>query len=198
MMKELQKLLEAREIPFDAGDTRLSCFPHVVNLATQCILQSLTNTDLMGETDIFEDDDDEDVGARAGNGEDSEDSSDDENDDDDDDGGNSDDDDDDDDDAGPRKGATTYQDACVSDPITLCRKIARTVRSSGQRRDEFDELIMKGNTRGWFKVSGESVQVPLLQLLLDIKIRWDSTFNMIKRFIELQPVRYPILVFEFF
>ena len=77
MMKELQKLLEACEIPFYAEDTRISCFPHFVNLATQRILQSLTNTDLAGETEDFGDDDDEGQGTRAsasdGNGEDSED-----------------------------------------------------------------------------------------------------------------------------
>lgn len=188
-MKELQKLLEAREIPFDAGDTRISCFPHVVNLATQCILKSLTNTDLAGETEDFGDDsdDDEGQGTRASDGEDSdsEDSADDDLD------SNNDADTD-----IPRKGATTYEDACNVDPITRCRKISRTIRSTGQRRDEFDELIMKGNIKGWFKVDGETVQVPPLQLLLDVRMRWDSTFIMIKRFIELQPVR-PIVVFYF-
>jgi hypothetical protein len=210
MMKELQKLLEIREIPFDAEDARISCFPHVVNLATQRILQSLTNPDLMGETDNFEDDDNEGQpeGARESNGEDSEDNTND-SDDNSDNSDNSDDNDDNDSDGDnideasdghsntPRKGATTYQDACNRDPITLCRKIARIVRSSGQRREEFDELIMKGNKRGWFKVDGETVQVPVLQLLLDVRTRWDSVFTMIKRFIELQPVRL-IMVFEYF
>ena len=195
MMKELQKLLEAREIPFDADDTRISCFPHVVNLATQCILKSLTNIDLAGETEDFGDDDsDDDVqGTTASH-----------------DGEDSDEDGTDDDGASgdlklpvdddtntkiPRKGATTYDNACKVDPINRCRKISRTVRSTGQRRDDFDELIMKGNLKGWFKVDGETVQVPHLQLLLDVRMRWDSTFIMIKRFIELQPVRL-IVVFQ--
>jgi hypothetical protein len=205
MMKELQKLLAEREIPFEAEDSRISCFPHVVNLATQRILQSLTNVDHMGETDDFEDDDDEGQGTRASDGEedgeekDGEEGTDDDDGDDDDDDTDADDDDSDDgsdknsDTNAPRKGATTYQEACKMDPITLCRKIARTVRSSGQRRDELDELILKGNKKGWFKVNRETVQVPQLQLLLDVKTRWDSVFTMIKRFIELQPVR-PILL----
>jgi hypothetical protein len=56
MMKELQKLLEIREIAFDAVDSRISCFPHVVNLATQCILKSMTDPEQMGETEDFEED----------------------------------------------------------------------------------------------------------------------------------------------
>ena len=192
MMKELQKILKAREIPFDAEDTRISCFPHVVNLATQCILQSLTNTDLAGETEDFGDDDDEGQGTRASASEDSE-----ENDSESEDSTGTDDDDNDDGDSDsgskddadtniplPRKGATTYEDACNADLITRCRKVSRTVRSSGQRRDDLDELIMKGNIKGWFKVDRETVQVPMLQLLLDVRTRWDSTFIMLKRFIE--------------
>jgi hypothetical protein len=213
MMKELQKLLEIREIAFDAVDARISCFPHVVNLATQSILKSMTNPnqndELEGQGDVSRVDDDDNVSEQP-EAEDAE-SKDSTNSDEleeelDDAAGTaatqaSDNDPDNDskseDSDGPRTGATSYEDACKSDPISLCRKIARTVRSSGPRREEFHELIIKGNAKGWFKVDGKISNVPVLQLLLDMRIRWDSTFIMIKRFIELQPVRL-IIFFEFF
>jgi hypothetical protein len=208
MMKELQKLLETREIAFDAVDSRISCFPHVVNLATQCILKSMTDPEQMGETEEFEEDELEgqgDVSRVDDDEEDSTDSDSDEPEEEDaaaatqaaaaqpettsDNLNESEDDAKSDDSDIPRTGATSYEDACKTDPISLCRKIACAVRSSGPRREEFNELIMKGNAKGWFKVDGKISKVPVVQLLLDIRIRWDSTFMMIKRFIELQPVR---------
>jgi hypothetical protein len=198
MMKELKRLLAEREVSFHSNDNRIMCFPHVVNIATQNIIRALTNPDLMdddedeNEADNDEDNSDEDNGDEVNGDEDNgdEDNSDEE----DDDEQDEDDDEEDEDDQGQRgnnmlrKGASNYQDACRENPIDLCRQIARTVRSSGQRRDDFDEMITKGNIKGWFKVDGQVVQVSQLQLLLDVKTRWDSTFTMMKRFIELQPV----------
>lgn len=88
-----------------------------------------------------------------------------------------------------RKGAENYEDACREDPINLSRKVARTVRLTDHRRVEFDDMITNGNKKGWFVVEGDVVQVSQLQLLLDVRTRWDSTFIMLKRLIELQPVR---------
>ena len=191
-MKELKKLLAEREIPSHSEDNRIMCFPHVVNIATQHILQGLSDPELMG--DDIDDNDDADQGGGGEDGNDNEADNDkegsaeeEEDDDDEDEEGN-----DDDEDKGNntmRRGASNYHDACGEDPINLSRKIARAVRSSGQRRDEFDEMITNGNTKKWFQVDGQVVEVPQLQLLLDVKTRWDSTFTMLKRFIELQPVR---------
>lgn len=224
-MKELQKLLAEREIPFHSDDNRIMCFPHIVNIATQRVLKALTNPAFMGDSDEDSEDDggdqtqsgshasaaasgageEDNLGgkdneAQANDGEDHDGEDNDENSDDDNDSDDADDDlddadddlDDDEEDAGNnnamRSGASNYDDACKEDPINLCRKVARAVRASGMRRDEFDEMITNGNVKGWFKVDGQVVQVSQLQLLLDMKIRWDSTFIMLKRFIELQPV----------
>jgi hypothetical protein len=59
------------------------------------------------------------------------------------------------------------------------------LRSSGQRRDSFEQLIRDGNNNGWF---GETVEQ--LQLLRDVKTRWDSVYFMLRRLRELRLVRY--------
>ena len=74
------------------------------------------------------------------------------------------------------------------DPIARARNIVCVLCSSGQRRDAFQNLIQDGNVRGWFQVDGESVQLRPLQLLRDVKTRWDSVYFMIKRLRELRPV----------
>jgi len=208
MMKELKKLLAEREIPFHSENNRIMCFPHVVNIATQHIIKSLTNPELMGDDDIYDIDQEHADGDDGENGDgdnnadeadNKEGSADSEDGDEDEDSIGEDDGDDDKQDQGnngTRKGASTYQGACQEDPISLCRKIARAVRSSTQRRDEFDEIITNGNSKGWFQVEGQVVQVSQLQLLLDVKTRWDSTFTMLKRFIELQPVRIESMTYN--
>jgi hypothetical protein len=88
----------------------------------------------------------------------------------------------------------TYEEAIKRDPIALGRSIVRVIRASGQRRDAFDDLISSGNTKDWFRVKmGDkeiSVQVKLLQLLRDVRTRWDSVFYMLRRLRELRPVSF--------
>jgi hypothetical protein len=199
MMKELKKLLADREIAFHADDNRIMCFPHVVNIATQRVLRALSDPQagFMDDDDIYKSDDDDanqsggDDGGNEDNNKDNDDGNVDEDSDDSDESDDDSDSDDEDDEGNNtlRKGADNYKDACQQDPISLCRKVARAVRSSGKRRDEFDELVTNGNLKGWFQVEGQAFQVAQLHLLLDVKTRWDSTFAMVKRFIELQPVR---------
>jgi len=76
----------------------------------------------------------------------------------------------------------TFEEAVKRDPVALGRNIVRAFRSSGQRRDAFNEIIRDGNSKGWFTVKE-------LQLLRDVKTRWDSVYNMLRRLRELQPVR---------
>jgi hypothetical protein len=75
----------------------------------------------------------------------------------------------------------TFEEAIKRDPVALGRNIVRVLRSSGQRRDAFDQLIRDGNEKGWFTVEQ-------LQLLRDVKTRWDSIYFMLRRLRELQPV----------
>jgi hypothetical protein len=85
----------------------------------------------------------------------------------------------------------TYEEACGRDPIALCRCTVRAIRASGLRRDHFHEIVCSGNTKGWFKSPEdptETIKVPEVQLIHDVRTRWDSVFGMIHRFRELRPV----------
>lgn len=84
----------------------------------------------------------------------------------------------------------TYDDAIKRDIISHARTVVRVIRGSGMRRDAFDELIVNGNAKEWFK-EGEppkTVQLHILQLLRDVQTRWDSEYYMLNRLRELRPV----------
>jgi hypothetical protein len=85
----------------------------------------------------------------------------------------------------------SYEDAVARDPIALCRSTVRAVRASGGRRDHLAEVIADGNKKGWFKSTEDpavTIQVKQLQLVRDMKVRWDSLYFMINRFRKLRPV----------
>ena len=46
MMKELEQLLLARDIPFDAADQCIMCFSHIVDLSSGCIIRALSSDPL--------------------------------------------------------------------------------------------------------------------------------------------------------
>ena len=87
-------------------------------------------------------------------------------------------------------GSSSDGDAAVSNPIALARAVVRVIRGSGSRRDAFDEVIVRGNVKGWFKQGKPPriVQVKPLQLLRDVRTRWDSVHHMLKRLREMRPV----------
>jgi hypothetical protein len=75
------------------------------------------------------------------------------------------------------------------DPIALGRVVVRAVRASGQRRDHFLSVIRDGNLNKHFLLpNGVEIVVPELQLLRDVKTRWDSIFFMISRLRIMRPV----------
>jgi hypothetical protein len=154
MLQFLEKLFLDREISsFDAKDNRIMCFPHVINIAVQHVL------DMMSSVGAPEnDDDDSEVETYAENT-----------------------------DEGRRFGQT-FEAACAQDPIARLRKIVVTIRSSGQRRDAFMTWIETGNKSGLFVFQNKPVQIEPRQLLRDVRTRWDSTYQMIKRCIEMRLV----------
>jgi hypothetical protein len=79
------------------------------------------------------------------------------------------------------------------DPLKRACRIIRLLRSSDKHREDFHKFIEDGNEQKWFSEktqSGErlSVQVPKLQLLRDVKTRWDSVYKMLQRLRQLRPV----------
>jgi hypothetical protein len=80
------------------------------------------------------------------------------------------------------------------DPVVVGRAIVNKIRSSGKRKSMFEECIRAGNKLGWFIVEGKVTQLPVKELLHDVKTRWDSTYEMLHRLRDLRPVCF-ILIF---
>ncbi|KAF8595602.1 hypothetical protein BDV93DRAFT_456541 [Ceratobasidium sp. AG-I] len=81
-----------------------------------------------------------------------------------------------------------YLQALEAQPVDICRASVSACRSSGLRREVFRQTIVDGNRLGTFRLpGGATFLVPLLQLLRDMPTRWSSTYNMIKRYLELFP-----------
>jgi len=89
----------------------------------------------------------------------------------------------------------TFEDAVKRDPIALGRAVVRSIRASGQRRQNFEETIKDGNIKHWFGLNdeGEHIAVPFHQLLRDVKTQWDSVYAMISRLREMRPVLFLFL-----
>jgi hypothetical protein len=77
--------------------------------------------------------------------------------------------------------------------IDRARAVVRAIRGSGLRRDAFNEVIVNGNAKGWFKQGQppKTVKLKPLQLLRDVRTRWDSVYHMLNRLRELRPVMFP-------
>lgn len=83
-----------------------------------------------------------------------------------------------------------YRNALAADIIGTARKLVTACRVSGQRRNEFALTIQEGNEAGsWTDSEGNSLSLPVLQLLRDCETRWSSTFLMLDRVVTLLPVR---------
>ena len=83
---------------------------------------------------------------------------------------------------------------CIkSDPLRRAQVLVQVLRSSGQCREGFQRHIIDGNKRKWFHKKDEeghrvTARVPQLQLLRDVKTRWDSTYLMLRCLRQLRPV----------
>lgn len=80
------------------------------------------------------------------------------------------------------KNNDAYQAALKSDVVARVRRYVTACRASGQRREEFNTILIEGNkAEGW----GESHEpIREVGLLKDVDTRWSSTFHMIDRFLE--------------
>lgn len=70
------------------------------------------------------------------------------------------------------------------DPVVQARTLVNAIRSSGQRREDLEKIILDGYETGKFTKE----QVPNHVPLKDMDIRWSSTYLMIDRLLELYPV----------
>ena len=76
-----------------------------------------------------------------------------------------------------------------SGPIRRARKTVAFIRKSGQRRDQFLEIIAQGNTDSkWTNAEEKNVTLAVVIVLPDVKTRWDSVFYMLRRLRYLRQV----------
>jgi hypothetical protein len=71
------------------------------------------------------------------------------------------------------------------DPLKCAHKVIHLLRSLDQCREGFCQFIQDVNEQNWFSEKSPSgkrclVQVPKLQLLRDVKTRWDSVYIMLQ------------------
>jgi hypothetical protein len=186
-MRELESLLTEREtavaVGFDNLKHRVRCYAHIINICSSHIISSVTSVSKqylselevpVGSNPIIHDSEDE-----------------------------SDDDDiDPDRDIDELEPGHLYDDIDASlgwvsgikrDPLRRARRVVRLLRSSDRHREGLRLFIIDGNERKWFFEKDQngkrrSVQVPELQLLRDVKTRWDSVFMMLQRLRTLRPV----------
>jgi hypothetical protein len=72
--------------------------------------------------------------------------------------------------------------ALKSDVVARVRRYFTACRASGQRREEFNTILMEGNkAEGWGELHEAIREVCLLK---DVDTWWSSTFHMIDRFLE--------------
>ncbi|KIM83096.1 hypothetical protein PILCRDRAFT_69854, partial [Piloderma croceum F 1598] len=115
---------------FNILETRIMCFPYIINICSQHVISKFTNIELANATKATP------VILAPNN-------------------------------------ATrqSFDNAVSRDPIALGRNTVCVLRSSGQRRDTFDDIIKDGNDKGWLGKTGNppvNIQLRPLQLLRDV------------------------------
>ncbi|KAG9310337.1 hypothetical protein JVU11DRAFT_9467 [Chiua virens] len=72
-----------------------------------------------------------------------------------------------------------YLAALTKNPVTLGHDIICIICASGQHRKGFRNTIINANANQWY--TGASTQVPVAELLHNMKSRWDSIYFMINQ-----------------
>ena len=75
-----------------------------------------------------------------------------------------------------------YLEALRRDPITRARDVVHIVRSSSLHHESFEEIILDGNIKKyWRDKECEVVELPVRELIHDVPTRWDSKYAMVQR-----------------
>jgi hypothetical protein len=203
-IQEIERIHRVKyHVTWKADEAQVGCFPHTLNICTQRTVRALESLPMGPPASNAEDQD-----SDGSDGDDSEgDDSDAENSDtDSSDADNSDADSSDADNSDADSSDADNSDANNSDrdgddqrkkrsPIHKLRTLVRSIRASDQRQIAFKEIILAGNTYGWWRedsdVPGEQgamIQITPKHLILDVRTRWSSTYLMLHRALELRDV----------
>src|SRR5712691_11571183 len=206
-MRELEVLLKRHDktIKFDHLNNRICCYPHIINICSSHIIASSTRISKKFLETLKSECGGDFVYSNIEGDNDGDNNNNDNNNDND----NANDNDDNDNNNGGRSFARDIPELTLDDeridilddevrdwytglkldPIKRARRIVRIVRSSDQRKQGFKDVINNGNDSGWFKSDdNEVLELPNLELLHDVKTRWDSVYRMIERLLLLRPV----------
>ena len=75
-----------------------------------------------------------------------------------------------------------YIEVLKVDPVARARDVVRIVCSSSLCRESFKEIILDGNIKKyWRDEEKEVITLAVLELIHDVKTRWDSRYCMVKR-----------------
>jgi hypothetical protein len=186
-MEELQHLLTKREIAnlvsFDPLNNHIQCYAHIINICSSHVIASFTSTSKSylsrlkvppspnhasrNDSDSDDESDDDDYELELPGCYD-------------------------------RQGNSKFRawTECIKhDPLRHAQRVIRLLRSSDEHRKGFEKFIQDGNEHGWFTMKDSDgkravVVVPELQLLRDVKTRWDSVYMMLLRLRELRLVSW--------
>lgn len=82
-----------------------------------------------------------------------------------------------------------YIEALQQDLVTLGHNIVRLICASSLCRKAFNNTIITGNQMKWFTdEDGNLTKLPILELIRDVKSRWDSIYLMINCLCTLRQV----------
>jgi hypothetical protein len=190
-MQKLESLLTEREtaiaVDFDHLKHRVRCYAHIINICSSHVISSITSVSKLyisklkvpvdsnfifcgdSENELDDDDDDDDTGRNI---------------------------DDLELDCYDDKGKSNLKHwfaGIKRDPLRCAHRVIHLLRSSDLHRENFRIFIQDRNTRKWFYERTQSgkrnpVQVPELQLLRDVKTRWDLVYSMLQRLRVLRPI----------
>ena len=81
------------------------------------------------------------------------------------------------------------------DPLRHAQKLIQFLCSSDQRREGLRKFIEDGNRHEWFTGKDDNgkcipLHIPQLELLRDVKTRWDSVYMMLECLRQLRPVSF--------
>ena len=196
-MQKLHSLLDEREtetkVDFDCLDHRIHCYAHIINICSSHIVASVTPTSKSYLSDLKIPVNPNYLASGGRSDDDSDDGS-----------------DNDDYDPGhdtDRLELAGYFDArgdvelerwfagFRTDPLRRARKVVQFLCSSDQHREGLHKFIEDGNRHGWFTGKDDDgkhipLHIPQLELLRDVKTRWDSVYMMLERLRQLRPVSF--------
>jgi hypothetical protein len=167
MLQHLYEKLKKRDPNINLGsvkNSRIRCFPHIVNIVTQHMLKALDSGADGDESPVNSDTEDSNdmpfLVDITDNDNDSE----------------------------------QEEDVIVDNLpppgiISKIRRLVKWIHQSSQRMALLERVIAMGNTgRLWKDANGNVVEIKPRALIHDVKTRWDSTFLMIRRILEFRQV----------